>query len=68
MPVQEREPLQPLGALQGAKQGLVERAQLEGIDLIETFAKMGIAGDALNAVEGAQIRLRRLVTAVTVEL
>ena len=67
-PVQEAESLQCLAALEGAEQPLVEGTELAGIDLIEAFPQVGVAGGTLNAIAGLEVRPPGLRGAILVEL
>jgi hypothetical protein len=62
------QPLQPLAALQLTKQRGVERAQPDGINRIEAFAKARVARRTLDPIERFEIRPHRSLLAVVIEL
>lgn len=61
-------PLQSLATLQLGEQRLVERTKCARIKPIEAFAKTRVAGRTLHAVECLEIRPRRFLLAVMLEL
>lgn len=61
-------PLQALATLQLGEQRLIQRTQVARIQLIEALAKARAARGALHAVEWFEIRPRRLLPAVVLEL
>jgi hypothetical protein len=68
MTPQVAEPLQPLAALQGAEQPLVEGVQQAGVHLVEALPKAGVAGGALNAVQALEVGAVGIQLAALVEL
>lgn len=68
MVIKVGKPFQPLATLQLGEQRLVERTQCARIQPIAAFAKTRVAGRTLHTVACLEIRPRRLLLAVMLEL